>query len=124
LDHTPCPIRSSRLTGHGSRVRASGESGRDELLALFSAQVYGRTPAQANAVRGRLRYQVSAREPRALDGMATREEITVRLTSRAGWADDEVTPLSAQKPIGVEWQRATPPGLSGSELQRKSGRHE
>lgn len=72
------------VTADGARVVSSRQwrKRRDELLALFSAQVYGRTPAQANAVRGRLRYQVSAREPRALDGMATREEITVRLTSK------------------------------------------
>lgn len=69
---------------NGERVREARQwaARRAELLEIFASQVYGRTPPQAEAMRGKLRFATSSRQPRALEGLATREEITVHLTNQ------------------------------------------
>jgi hypothetical protein len=51
---------------------------RPELLELFRTHVYGRSPAAPR----RIRYEVTSTDPQALDGKATRKEVTVFLTAR------------------------------------------
>lgn len=68
---------------NGARVSSARQwaNRRAKLLEIFATQIYGRTPASAMARQGMLRFEKTASQPRALDGLATREEITVHLTS-------------------------------------------
>jgi hypothetical protein len=56
---------------------------RSELLDLFAREVYGRTPATATGMIGKLRFEIRSRQSTALEGLATRQEITVHLTNKA-----------------------------------------
>lgn len=51
---------------------------RQEILRLFATQVYGRTPTKFP----RIRFVETKRDPKALNGTATRKEITVYLTGK------------------------------------------
>lgn len=70
---------------NGHRITTAGEwpVRRAEILDLFAQEVYGRTPSSAMAVKGRLSFETVSRQPAALDGLATRQEITLQLTNRA-----------------------------------------
>ena len=50
---------------------------RPELLQLFAAQVYGQTPAWTTKIR----WKVAQEQPKALNGKATRREITIYFTA-------------------------------------------
>lgn len=67
---------------NGKPVRNENEwrERRKEILELFETQVYGRIPKTAT----RIRWEVTSTESRALDGQATRKEITVFLTGDRG----------------------------------------
>lgn len=52
---------------------------RPEILRLFEEHVYGRTPAAPP-----IEYEVTKREAKALNGAATREEVTVWVAGRKG----------------------------------------
>lgn len=52
---------------------------RAELLQLFATNVYGHTPT----VKPTLRFEEKLRDANALDGLATRREITIHLTAKA-----------------------------------------
>ena len=54
------------------------EERRKEIFELFATQVYGRTPA----IEPRIAIKTISEDPRALGGLATREELTVFLTGR------------------------------------------
>jgi hypothetical protein len=56
-------------------VRTWREKRRPEILRAFATGMYGRTPVVAT----NLRFEVTATEPRALNGLATRKEVTIRL---------------------------------------------
>jgi (4-O-methyl)-D-glucuronate---lignin esterase len=69
-----------------------------EILRLFETQVYGKTPAKAAAMR----FHVNEIEPKALNGLATRTQITVRFSSDpAGPKMDMLIylPNKASKPV-------------------------
>src|SRR3954462_11399018 len=51
---------------------------RPELLELFRANVYGRSPARVPETR----FEVTKTDPKALGGLATRKEITVYFTGK------------------------------------------
>jgi hypothetical protein len=71
------------VTSSGIRVERAGgwAARRTELLEIYASQVYGRTPAGAAAMRGRLRFKVVARE-KAFGDLATRQEMVVQLTAK------------------------------------------
>ena len=69
-----------------------------EILHLFETQVYGKTPPKAAAMR----FHVNEIEPKALNGLATRTQITVRFSSDpAGPKMDMLIylPNKASKPV-------------------------
>lgn len=51
---------------------------RAELLELFATNVYGRTPT----IKTKLRFEEKLRDAKALNGLATRREITIHLTDK------------------------------------------
>jgi hypothetical protein len=53
---------------------------RPEILALFAEHVYGRTPATSIATRVEVRVEVTSVSQGALDGQATRKEITLHFS--------------------------------------------
>ena len=53
---------------------------RPQILALFEEQVYGRAPGRPES----LTWQVASLDDRALDGLATRKEITIRFAGPQG----------------------------------------
>ena len=55
------------------------ERRRPEILRLFEEHVYGKTPPAA-----KIEFEVTKRDPQALNGAATRQEVTVWLTGRKG----------------------------------------
>jgi hypothetical protein len=66
----------------GGKVETSKdwqEKRRPEILDLFKTHVYGRSPAQPE----NLKFIVRSKEPNALDGKATRKEITILFTGQA-----------------------------------------
>lgn len=69
------------LAADGSKV-TDAESWRarrrPEVLELFRTHVYGRSPGRPAA----LAFQVFETDPQALDGLATRKQVTVRFTDR------------------------------------------
>ncbi|MFN8440300.1 MAG: hypothetical protein U0175_06020 [Caldilineaceae bacterium] len=72
---------------------------RPEILELFRTHVYGRSPAKPAA----LSFRVTATDPTALNGMATRKEITVAFSER-GEAGPKMSillylPNQIQKPV-------------------------
>jgi len=73
------------VTSNGTRItdRRAWRTRRTELLKTFASQVYGRTPDQAVAMRGRLRFEVTSQTSRALGGIASRQEITLQLTANS-----------------------------------------
>lgn len=71
---------------------------RAELLAIFAEQVYGKTPQHAVA----LRFVTTDHEPKALDGTATRKQVTVYFTSDDAGPQMEIllyVPNAATKPV-------------------------
>jgi hypothetical protein len=71
---------------------------RPEILRLFETQVYGKTPSEAKVMR----FDVNNVEPNALNGLATRKQVTVRFGSDpAGPAMDMLIylPNQANKPV-------------------------
>lgn len=56
-------------------VKTWREKRRPEILRAFAANMYGRTPV----VETSLRFEITATDPRALNGLATRKEVTIRL---------------------------------------------
>lgn len=74
------------------------EKRRPELLHLFETQMYGRSPGKP----GGMQFEVTATDPRALDGKATRKEVTVYFTGdKAGPSMNLliVQPNGIQKPL-------------------------
>lgn len=67
----------SPVTGHGD-----WSARRAEILDLFAKQMYGRTPAAA--VPQHAHASVTAEDARALDGLATRREVTIRFGDKSG----------------------------------------
>jgi hypothetical protein len=61
------------------------ETRRPEILRAFATNIYGRTPR----VVTQLRFETSSIEPRALGGLATRKQVTIRLfaETNAPWID-------------------------------------
>ena len=55
------------------------ERRRPEILRLFEEHVYGKTPPPA-----KIEFEVSKRDPKALNGAATRQEVTVWLAGKKG----------------------------------------
>ncbi len=53
---------------------------RQEIIKLFETAVYGRTPAGAKVAK--ISFVETSRDAKALDGMATRKEVTVYLTGK------------------------------------------
>lgn len=72
----PLIFRSGKPVRNQNEWRAR----RKEILELFETQVYGRIPKTAT----RIRWEVTSTESKALDGQATRKEITVFLTGDRG----------------------------------------
>jgi hypothetical protein len=66
-------------------AKAWREVRRPEILRAFATNIYGRTPEVAT----QLRFETTSVEPRALEGLATRKEITIRLFDdpAAPWID-------------------------------------
>ncbi len=58
---------------------------RPEILNAFATNIYGRTPD----VETHLRFETTSTEPKALNGLATRKEIRIRLFEKADapWID-------------------------------------
>jgi hypothetical protein len=52
------------------------EQRRAEILGLFTTQVYGRAPGRPS----KMKFQVKSTDPRALDGKATRKEVSILFT--------------------------------------------
>ena len=65
----------------GSKVTTAQQwrKRRAELLQLFAENVYGRTPT----TKSKLRFEEKLRDANALNGLATRRELTVHLTAKA-----------------------------------------
>lgn len=85
----------------GARVadaKTWSEKRRPELLELFRANMHGRSPARP----AEMKFQVTSTDPHALDGKATRKEITVTFSD-----DKEAPPMhlllyvpnAAKKPV-------------------------
>lgn len=73
----PNPLKNS----HGNLINSADSwqtLRRPEILELFRTQVYGRSPAKPTA----LAFRVTSSDPSALDGLATRKEITVTFSNR------------------------------------------
>lgn len=71
---------------------------RPEILRLFETHVYGKTPGK----RPKLTYKTREKDSRALNGLATRKQITVRFHSEAATASMELLvylPNAAKKPV-------------------------
>lgn len=70
------------MLNDGSRVASAQQwrKRRAELLRLFETHVYGRTPAKHPA----LRFEEKSRDAKALGGLATRREVTIWLSGKAG----------------------------------------
>ncbi len=76
------------------------EMRRPEILRAFATNIYGRTPEVAT----QLRFEGTSIEPRALDGLATRKQVTIRLfpETNAPWIDLLLfIPNHAPKPAPV-----------------------
>ena len=67
---------------NGAQVAGPGDwpERRAEILRLFAEQMYGSTPQQA----AKTRIEVTAEDPSALGGLATRREITIHFSAQAG----------------------------------------
>ncbi len=73
---------------------------RPEIVNAFATQMYGRVPEMTT----HLRFEVTSTEPRALEGLATRKEIRIRLfePADAPWIDLLLfVPNSATGPVPV-----------------------
>jgi hypothetical protein len=71
---------------------------RPELLELFRANVYGRSPARVPETR----FEVTKTDPKALGGLATRKEITVYFTGKSDGPQMSLllyVPNGATKPV-------------------------
>jgi hypothetical protein len=75
----PANLPNPLVFADGTRVATPAEwpRRREELLQLFTEQMYGRMPEPAH-----LRTRVYDLDPRALGGKATREQISILLTGR------------------------------------------
>lgn len=74
----PDPLQSSK----GERIkdaRAWHRARRPEILELFKREVYGRSPGRAPTMT----FHVTAVDPKALNGSATRKCVSVRFSDRA-----------------------------------------
>jgi hypothetical protein len=69
------------MMNDGSKVTTAQQwrKRRAELLRLFAENVYGRTPA----TKPKLSFEEKLRDANALNGLATRREITIHLTAKA-----------------------------------------
>lgn len=71
---------------------------RPELLELFRSNVYGRSPARVAETR----FEVTKSDPKALDGLATRKEVTIHFTSKLDGPQMSLliyVPNGATKPV-------------------------
>ena len=76
------------------------ETRRPEILRAFATSIYGRTPQ----VVTRLRFENTCTEPKAVDGLATRKEVRIRLFEEADapWIDLLMfIPNDTPKPVPV-----------------------
>ena len=67
------------LTANGEKISGSQawrELRRPELLHLFETRMYGRSPGRPTGMT----FEVTSNEPHALNGLATRREVTISLT--------------------------------------------
>ncbi len=83
-----------RTTDHWIAMR------KPEILQTFATQVYGRVPEFQFATR----FEVTSEEPRALEGLATRKEIRIRLfeDDNAPWIDLMLfVPNGSSRPVPV-----------------------
>jgi hypothetical protein len=83
--------RSIGTTEDWNRIR------RPEILELFKKEMYGRSPGRPDG----LKFEVKSTKTNALDGLATRREILVRVASKPQWPGMMVllyTPNKAPKP--------------------------
>jgi hypothetical protein len=74
------------------------EKRRAEILELFTTQVYGRAPGRPS----KMRFRVNSTDPRALDGKATRKEVSVLFTGEPAGPRMDIliyTPNSAKGPV-------------------------
>src|SRR3954471_19346812 len=70
---------------------------RPEILELFKKEMYGRSPGRPDG----LKFEVKSTKTNALDGLATRKEILIRVPSKPQWPGMMVlvyTPNKAAKP--------------------------
>jgi hypothetical protein len=72
----PDPLKMN--DGTVVKTAAQWRKRRAELLELFAREVYGRTPKQRVAVQS----QVTKTEPKAVNGLATRREITLTMLGK------------------------------------------
>ena len=72
---TPCPLPSAQVMNNGTPVTTLKQwpARRKELLELFTQQMYGVSPAKPTNIR----FKVTDEDKNALQGMATRKQITV-----------------------------------------------
>ncbi len=91
------------LLGDGQRVTDAAtwwDKRRPEILELFETQVYGRSPQRPKAMS----FEVTSVDERALDGLATRKEVSVHLTEdKADLSLDILIylPNDAERPVPV-----------------------
>src|SRR4051812_29014008 len=89
------------ILANGKKVtnaKAWREKRRAEILELFTTQVYGRAPGRP----AKMKFQVNSTDPRALDGKASRKEVSVLFTGDPAGPKMDIliyTPNSAKGPV-------------------------